>query len=96
MTPMQSPPGLQLGRLSDWMDSALPGLREGALAAQPISGGFSNLTYRISDGVSTWVLRRPPLGHVLPSAHDIGPRVSHHQRAGADGRTGADTSRLLR
>lgn len=71
MTAMQSPPGLLLRRLSDWMDSALPGLRQGALVAQPISGGFSNLTYRLTDGVSIWVLRRPPLGHILPSAHDM-------------------------
>ena len=66
-----SPPGLELPKLTEWLDSELPGLREGALVAQPLSGGFSNLTYRVSDGVSDWVVRRPPLGHVLPSAHDM-------------------------
>jgi aminoglycoside phosphotransferase (APT) family kinase protein len=36
-----------------------------------ITGGKSNLTYRITDGASVWALRRPPLAHVLPSAHDM-------------------------
>ena len=38
-----------------------------------IAGGHSNLTFRVtgSDG-SRFVLRRPPLGHVLASAHDMG------------------------
>ena len=41
------------------------------LTAELIAGGRSNLTYAISNGTSTWVLRRPPLGHVLPTAHDM-------------------------
>ena len=36
-----------------------------------ISGGRSNLTYRVQGGGRDWVLRRPPLGHVLPTAHDM-------------------------
>lgn len=36
-----------------------------------LSGGRSNLTYRVEGGGRTWVLRRPPLGHVLPTAHDM-------------------------
>jgi aminoglycoside phosphotransferase (APT) family kinase protein len=36
-----------------------------------IAGGKSNLTYRITDGTTTWALRRPPLAHVLPTAHDM-------------------------
>ncbi len=42
------------------------------LRAELISGGRSNLTYVIADGEHEWVLRRPPLGHVLPTAHDMG------------------------
>jgi aminoglycoside phosphotransferase (APT) family kinase protein len=34
-------------------------------------GGRSNLTYEISDGNQRAVLRRQPLGHVLPTAHDM-------------------------
>ena len=36
-----------------------------------IVGGLSNLTYRVTDGTTTWALRRPPLGHVLSTAHDM-------------------------
>ncbi len=36
-----------------------------------ISGGRSNLTYLVRGGGRDWVLRRPPLGHVLPTAHDM-------------------------
>jgi len=37
-----------------------------------IAGGKSNLTYRIDAPSGSVVLRRPPLGHVLPTAHDMG------------------------
>ena len=36
-----------------------------------ISGGRSNLTYLVTAGSKELVLRRPPLGHVLPTAHDM-------------------------
>ena len=41
------------------------------LRAELIEGGKSNLTYRLTDGSHDWVLRRPPLGHVLATAHDM-------------------------
>jgi aminoglycoside phosphotransferase (APT) family kinase protein len=37
-----------------------------------ISGGKSNLTYRIACDAGEVILRRPPLGHILPTAHDMG------------------------
>ncbi len=37
-----------------------------------IQGGRSNLTYTVSDGERTFIVRRPPLGHVLSTAHDMG------------------------
>jgi len=43
----------------------------GELSARLIAGGKFNLTYEVSDGVTTWILRRPPLGHVLATAHDM-------------------------
>jgi aminoglycoside phosphotransferase (APT) family kinase protein len=64
-------PGVDLDALARWLDEQRPGLRVGNLTGQVIAGGKSNLTYRITDGVSTWALRRPPLAHVLPTAHDI-------------------------
>jgi len=36
-----------------------------------MAGGKSNLTYRIASAAGAVVLRRPPLGHVLPTAHDM-------------------------
>lgn len=64
-------PGLDLAALRTWLDSAHPGLRRGELTGAVIAGGKSNLTYRVHDGATTWALRRPPLGHVLPTAHDM-------------------------
>ena len=64
-------PGLDLTALTRWLDAQYPGLRRGELAGEVIAGGKSNLTYRVSDGVTTWALRRPPLAHVLPTAHDM-------------------------
>ena len=65
------PPGVSLTALASWLDREHPGLRAGDLSAQAIAGGRSNLTYRVDDGATNWVLRRPPLGHVLPTAHDM-------------------------
>ncbi len=36
-----------------------------------ISGGKSNLTYRVASDAGEVIVRRPPLGHVLPTAHDM-------------------------
>lgn len=69
--PETDPQGLDLRRLRGYLDSRCPGLLHGAPAAEIIAGGRSNLTYRVGDGHRTWVLRRPPLGHVLPTAHDM-------------------------
>jgi aminoglycoside phosphotransferase (APT) family kinase protein len=37
-----------------------------------VSGGKSNLTYRVASDAGEVILRRPPLGHILPTAHDMG------------------------
>lgn len=65
------PPGVDTGALRAYLDQASPGLVAGPLTASLIAGGRSNLTYVIGDGRSEWVLRRPPLGHVLPTAHNM-------------------------
>jgi aminoglycoside phosphotransferase (APT) family kinase protein len=46
--------------------------RTGELRGQFISGGRSNLTFLVFDDASKWVLRRPPLHGLTPSAHDMG------------------------
>jgi aminoglycoside phosphotransferase (APT) family kinase protein len=45
--------------------------RDGDLRAEFISGGRSNLTFLVFDDASKWVLRRPPLHGLTPSAHDM-------------------------
>ncbi|WP_424893530.1 phosphotransferase family protein [Streptomyces sp. XH2] len=66
-----NPPGLDPERLRAHLERELPGLVRGPLTARLIEGGRSNLTYAVSDGTSRWVVRRPPLGHVLATAHDM-------------------------
>ncbi|MEV4439356.1 phosphotransferase family protein [Streptomyces sp. NPDC049577] len=66
-----NPPGLGLDRLRALLDRERPGLVRGPLTARLIEGGRSNLTYAVTDGTGRWVVRRPPLGHVLATAHDM-------------------------
>ncbi|WP_435272769.1 phosphotransferase family protein [Streptomyces parvulus] len=70
MTP-DHPPGLDLDRLRVLLDRERPGLVTGPLSGRLIEGGRSNLTYAVTDGTARWVVRRPPLGHVLATAHDM-------------------------
>ncbi|MCC9685238.1 phosphotransferase family protein [Streptomyces sp. MNU103] len=65
------PPGLDLDRLRELLERERPGLLGGPLSGRLIEGGRSNLTYTVTDGAGTWVVRRPPLGHVLATAHDM-------------------------
>ncbi|KUO11103.1 phosphotransferase family protein [Streptomyces sp. DSM 15324] len=65
------PPGLDLDRLRALLERERPGLVAGPLTGRLIEGGRSNLTYEVGDGTGTWVVRRPPLGHVLATAHDM-------------------------
>ncbi|HEX6443476.1 MAG TPA: phosphotransferase family protein [Streptosporangiales bacterium] len=62
---------LDVARLRAFLDDAAPELAAGPLSAELILGGRSNLTYRLTDGAHRWILRRPPLGHVLATAHDM-------------------------
>ena len=66
-----NPPGLELGALADFLGREAPGLLGRSLSGRVIAGGKSNLTYEVSDGVRSVIVRRPPLGHVLATAHDM-------------------------
>ena len=66
-----SPPGIDLVRVRRHLAAVLDTPPGGPLTASVIAGGRSNVTYRVSDGTTTWVLRRPPLGGVLATAHDV-------------------------
>ena len=58
-------------RVTDWFRDNVPDISS-PLQFGLISGGKSNLTYLVEDHEGrTFVLRRPPLGHVLESAHDM-------------------------
>ncbi|MEO6399107.1 MAG: phosphotransferase, partial [Tepidiformaceae bacterium] len=64
------PAGIDYEGVSRYFAEKVPG-GSGALSISLISGGRSNLTYKVSTEAQAWVLRRPPLGHVLPTAHDM-------------------------
>ena len=62
---------LDLTRLEPWLHEHLEGA-DGPLNVRQFGGGHANLTYLLAFGKTEYVLRRPPLGHVAPSAHDMG------------------------
>nr|WP_325209571.1 phosphotransferase family protein [Salinibacterium sp.] len=65
-------PGLDLDALERWLTTHAPEiLAGGTLSASIIAGGRSNLTYAIDGAAEPLVLRRPPLGHVQKTAHDM-------------------------
>lgn len=63
-------PGIQEENVARFLRENVPGA-SGPFAYELIAGGRSNLTFRVRDGERTFILRRPPLGHVLPTAHDM-------------------------
>jgi aminoglycoside phosphotransferase (APT) family kinase protein len=67
----EDPPGLERAALAAYLAEHRPDLATGPLRATLVAGGRSNLTYVVSDGTTEFVLRRPPLGHVLATAHDM-------------------------
>ena len=65
-----APPGIDLESVTRWCAENSP-LR-GPLEFEAIAGGHSNLTYLVTDSTGgRSVLRRPPLGSVLATAHDM-------------------------
>ena len=74
--------GIDLPRVTEWISAHIEGVTP-PLAA-PIAGGHSNLTYRVVDAAGReLVLRRPPLGNILSTAHDMGREHRHHRRPAA-------------
>jgi aminoglycoside phosphotransferase (APT) family kinase protein len=67
-----SPDGIDAPSVEAWFEANVAGA-ELPLVFERISGGHSNLTYRVTGaGGRRWALRRPPLGKRLGSAHDMG------------------------
>ncbi|HZU78162.1 MAG TPA: phosphotransferase family protein [Dehalococcoidia bacterium] len=67
---MTSPPGLDLLALHAFLQREVGGVGD-RLQGAVIPGGRSNLTYVVADGERRFVVRRPPLALVLPTAHDM-------------------------
>jgi aminoglycoside phosphotransferase (APT) family kinase protein len=67
----ERPAGIEVERVTDWLAAQIAGVTP-PLVFTRIKGGHSNLTYEIDDAAGRQlVLRRPPLGHLLPTAHDM-------------------------
>ncbi|MGO1542786.1 MAG: phosphotransferase family protein [Gulosibacter sp.] len=104
-TTLKSLPGLETDRFARWLESAHPELGA-VVGAKRLTGGHSNLSYLLDTETGQYVLRRPPLGHVMATAHDMQrefrvqaalhdtsvpvPRMHFHEPADSAG-TGVDT-----
>ncbi|MDG2049243.1 MAG: phosphotransferase family protein [Myxococcota bacterium] len=63
--------GINQVRVSEWFDSHVAGAQS-PFDFELITGGHSNLTFRVTDSAgSSFVLRRPPTGAVIATAHDM-------------------------
>jgi aminoglycoside phosphotransferase (APT) family kinase protein len=84
--------GLDLAKVGPWLEANVEGA-VGPFEASLIGGGRSNLTFTVvgSDGTK-FVLRRPPLGHVLATAHDM---AREHKIISAVGKTSVPVPRTL-
>jgi len=72
MTDAPVPDGIDADGVTAWLEPRAPGVAP-PLRFSLIAGGRSNLTYTVNDSAGQrFVLRRPPLGPLLPSAHDMG------------------------
>lgn len=71
LIPVRPDERLDEGALAAYLRDKLPG-PENALRLRQFGGGAANLTYLLDYGTHEYVLRRPPLGPVAASAHDMG------------------------
>ncbi|HET9839546.1 MAG TPA: phosphotransferase family protein [Candidatus Angelobacter sp.] len=73
--PVRAGEELDLARLEPYLREHLPEHltdRGGELVVKQFPSGHSNLTYSVSLGETEMVLRRPPFGSKVKSAHDMG------------------------
>jgi aminoglycoside phosphotransferase (APT) family kinase protein len=76
-SPVRAGEQLAWDRLEDWLRARLPacdidGLDlESPMSVAQFPGGHSNLTFLVRFGATELVVRRPPLGPVAPTAHDM-------------------------
>jgi aminoglycoside phosphotransferase (APT) family kinase protein len=72
--PMRQGEELDLAALTGYLERELGA--HGAVAVEQFPGGHSNLTYLVHHGDREYVLRRPPFGSKVKSAHDMGREVA--------------------
>jgi aminoglycoside phosphotransferase (APT) family kinase protein len=84
--------GIDVDKVSRWLVDNIDGATA-PFTFDLIAGGRSNLTFRVTDDAGVrYVLRRPPLGHVLATAHDM---AREHRIIAAVGKTGVPVPRAL-
>ncbi len=87
-----TPSGINSEPVTEWLITHVDGLTP-PISFEQIAGGHSNLTYRCQDEAGrAFVLRRPPLGEVLATAHDMG---REYRVISAVGRTEVPVPRTL-
>ena len=87
-----SPEGIDGPRVTAWLDANIEGA-QGPYQFQIIAGGRSNLTFTVVDAAGgKFVLRRPPTGAVLATAHDM---EREHRIISAVGLTDVPVPRAL-
>jgi aminoglycoside phosphotransferase (APT) family kinase protein len=69
--PIREGEQLDLSRLEPYLRDHLPSVT-GPLAVEQFPHGHSNLTYLVRSGNKEFVLRRPPFGNQVKTAHDMG------------------------
>jgi aminoglycoside phosphotransferase (APT) family kinase protein len=89
---ISSPESIHVEPVSQWLVEHIPGATA-PFSFDLIAGGRSNLTFKVTDSAGgQFVLRRPPLGHVLATAHDM---AREHRIIAAVGRTGVPVPQAL-
>ena len=84
--------GIDSDGVTTWMAVAIPE-SDPPFGFELIAGGRSNLTYRVTDRAGrSFALRRPPVSHVLPTAHDM---MREYTVISALGPTGVPVPRTL-
>jgi aminoglycoside phosphotransferase (APT) family kinase protein len=63
---------LDVARLAAYLAQVLPGAGPAPVTVEQFPSGYSNLTYLVRMGARSLVVRRPPVGVAIATAHDMG------------------------
>ena len=80
--PVRAGEELDTDRLAEYLPGAIPDLEPGPVEVEQFPSGYSNLTYLVRVGDRPLILRRPPPGVKIATAHDMGReyRILSHLR----------------